>query len=157
MPIPDIERPIPRLLHYYAIKALASLPAVVFMGPYLYFRYHTMRYQFDEKGISMSWGLFFRHEIYLTYARIQDIHLVSNLMERWLGLARIQIQTASGSSGAEMTLEGISDHEAMRDFLYSRIRGGECLKPEEALSREFMGLAADLKALRNQLARVDHD
>jgi len=157
VPIPDIERPIPRLLLYYALKAVAALPMVVFMGPYLYFRYHTMRYHFDEKGISTSWGIFFRHEIYLTYARIQDIHLVSNLVERWLGLARIQIQTASGSSGAEMTLEGIPDHEAMRDFLYSRIRGDENLKPEEALSREFMGLAEDLKALRNQLLRADHD
>jgi putative membrane protein len=43
--------------------------------------------------------------VVLNYARIQDIHLRSNAMERWLGLARIEIQTASGSSNAGMTLQ----------------------------------------------------
>jgi len=89
----------------------------------LYFRYHTMRYRFGEEGVSMRWGILFRREVSLTYARIQDIHLSSNLVERWLGLAKIQVQTASGSSGAEMTIEGFRDFEAVRDFLYSRMRG----------------------------------
>lgn len=44
-------------------------------------------------------------------------------MERWLGLARVQVQTASGSAEAEMTIEGLKDYEQIRDFLYSRMRG----------------------------------
>jgi len=71
----------------------------------------------------MRWGILFRHEIILNYARIQDIHLESNLIERWLGLARVLIQTASGSASAEMTIEGLKQFEAVRDFLYSRMRG----------------------------------
>ena len=71
----------------------------------------------------MQWGILFRRQITLTYARIQDIHLTSNIVERWLGLARIQIQTASASSGAEMTLEGIHEFAMVRDYLYSRMRG----------------------------------
>ena len=63
----------------------------------------------------MRWGILFRREIHLTYARIQDIHLRSNVVERWLGLARLLIQTASGSSGAEMTLEGIPEFEELRE------------------------------------------
>jgi putative membrane protein len=49
--------------------------------------------------------------------------LKSNFVERWLGLARILVQTASGSSSAEMTIEGIKEFEALRDFLYARMRG----------------------------------
>ena len=71
----------------------------------------------------MSWGILFRKEVYLTYRRIQDIHVTKNLFHRWLHLAAVSIQTASGSSGAEMTLEGIEDPEKMRDFLYSQMRG----------------------------------
>ena len=71
----------------------------------------------------MRWGLLFRKEVLLNYARIQDIHLVSGIIERWLGLARIQIQTAAGSANAEMTLEGLLEYQAVRDFLYSRMRG----------------------------------
>ena len=33
------------------------------------------------------------------------------------------IQTASGSARAEITIEGIKNPEAVRDFLYERMRG----------------------------------
>lgn len=89
----------------------------------MWFRYHTMRYTFTAEGISMRWGILFRREVIVNYARIQDIHLRSNIFERWLGLARVLVQTASGNSGAEMTLEGLKEFEAIRDFLYSRMRG----------------------------------
>ena len=89
----------------------------------LWFKYHTLRYKFTAEGLSMSWGILFRRETIINYARIQDIHLRSNLIERWLGLGRILVQTASGNSGAEMTIEGIKEFEMVRDFLYSRMRG----------------------------------
>lgn len=87
------------------MRALATLPALPITLAVLYFRYDTIRYEFSPEGIRMSWGVLFRHEIVLNYARIQDIHLRSNAIERWLGLARIEIQTGSGSSSAEMVLE----------------------------------------------------
>lgn len=119
----QIERPNAKLLTYYAFTCLLTGPLfVIFILP-AYFRYHTMRYRFDEEGISMRWGILFRREIILNYARIQDIHLSSNVVERWLGLAKIQIQTASGSASAEMTIEGLLEFEAVRDFLYSKMRG----------------------------------
>src|SRR6266498_4544783 len=121
--IASVVRPSPELMKYYVLRALATTVAAPLTLLLLYFRYHTMRYRFDTEGIHMSWGILMRHEIMLNYSRIQDIQLKSNVVERWLGLARIEIQTASGSAGSEMTLEGITDHAAMRDFLYSRMRG----------------------------------
>jgi len=118
-----IERPAPKLLTYYSLSSLLLGPLFFVALTPLYFRYHTMRYRFDAEGLSMRWGILFRREINLTYARIQDIHLRSNLIERWLGLARIEVQTASGSSGAEMTLEGLLNYEKIRDYLYGRMRG----------------------------------
>ena len=118
-----ISRPAPKLMIYYLLSSFVLGPLFfIFLIP-LYFRYHTLGYRFDEEGISMRWGILFRREINLTYARIQDIHLRSNFVERWLNLARIEVQTASGSSGAEMTLEGLHEFEAIRDYLYSRMRG----------------------------------
>ena len=118
-----IHRPDPALMTWYVIRSFVLGPLFFIPLIPLYFRYHTMRYDFDEEGISMRWGILFRREITLTYSRIQDIHLVSNFVERWLGLARVQIQTASGSSSAEMTLEGLREFAAVRDYLYSRMRG----------------------------------
>ncbi|MEP6601863.1 MAG: PH domain-containing protein, partial [Nitrospirota bacterium] len=104
----------------YIIRALMTGPGLIFLLPYFYFRYHTLRYTFDEEGIHMRVGILFRREVNLTYARIQDIHLQSGLLQRWLGLADIQIQTASGSSDAELIIEGFKEYEAIRDFLYTR-------------------------------------
>jgi putative membrane protein len=120
-----------------------------------------MRYRFDREGISMGWGILFRREINLTYARIQDIHLSSNLVERWLGLARIEIQTASGSASAEMTIEGVREYEALRDFLYSRMRGTKTV--HAAPARAALGGALDAgtaaelaSALREAAAELRH-
>lgn len=121
--VPAIERPHDSLMTYYVLASLVAGPFFPFVLVPLYFRYHTMRYRFSDEGVSMSWGVLFHREINLTYARIQDIHLTSNFVERWLGLARIQIQTASGSARAEMTIEGVREVRALRDFLYSRMRG----------------------------------
>lgn len=108
---------------YYFLTCLFTGPFFPILILPSYFRYHTMRYRIGAEGVSMRWGILFRKEIILNYARIQDIHLSSNVIERWLGLARLQIQTASGSSSAEMTIEGVLEYEALRDFLYSKMRG----------------------------------
>lgn len=121
--IQAIERPDSALFKYYVLRSLLILPLFPIVITVLYFRYHTMRYKFSDDGISMSWGILFRRQIIVNYARIQDIHLKSNIIERWLGLCRILIQTASGSQSAELTIEGIKEFELLRDFLYSRMRG----------------------------------
>jgi uncharacterized membrane protein YdbT with pleckstrin-like domain len=162
--VPDhiaiIDRPCPALMNYYILKALATLLAAPLMLTLLYFRYHTMRYRFDAEGIHMAWGILLRREIMLNYSRIQDIQLRSNVVERWLGLARIEIQTASGSAGSEMTLEGITDHTAMRDFLYSRMRGARdqhgvpaTAASGESLAAILTDVAGELRAIRQLIER----
>jgi uncharacterized membrane protein YdbT with pleckstrin-like domain len=156
-PIPPhivaIERPRESLMTYYVLQAIAANVAFPFVFLYLYFRYHTMRYRFDTDGIHMKWGIIFRREVLLNYSRIQDIHLRSNLIERWLGLARIEIQTASGSASANMMLEGMDDPEGMRDFLYSRMRGtqeekaGSAADPLAAVLDEIAGELREIRAL----------
>jgi putative membrane protein len=118
-----LERPDASLWTLYLIRAVLSGPFVVVTLPLFFFRYRTLRYRFDEEGIHMRVGVLFRREVNLTYARIQDIHLQSGVIQRWLGLADIQIQTASGSASAELVIEGFKEFEIIRDFLYARMRG----------------------------------
>jgi membrane protein YdbS with pleckstrin-like domain len=119
-----IERPHSNLMGYYALASLLAGPFFFVPLVFLYFRYHTMRYRFDADGVKMSWGILFRREVSLTYTRLQDIHLTSNVVERWLGLAAVKLSTASGSASAEMTIEGLQEFELVRDFLYAKMRGG---------------------------------
>lgn len=121
--LPVEIRPDRSLLTYYAVASLVAGPFFWIPLVPLWLRYRTLVYRVDEDGISMSRGALFRKEVSLNYGRIQDIHLTSNVVERWLGLGRIQIQTASGASGAELTIEGVPELHRVRDFLYGRMRG----------------------------------
>ncbi len=169
-----LERPDPALWTYYFLRCLIVPPLLPILILPAWFRYHTMRYKFTDEGISMRWGILFRRESILNYARIQDIHLRSNIVERWLGLARIQVQTASGSATAEMTIEGLKQFEAVRDFLYSKMRGvKDARQPHPTATAEAMtnasgaldaataaeltlalrGVATELRAIRESLGR----
>ncbi|MBL8849275.1 MAG: PH domain-containing protein [Planctomycetaceae bacterium] len=119
----SITRPDPRLLRYYILTALLTGPAFPIVMLPLYFKYETLKYRFDDSGIAMSWGILFRKEVYLTYRRVQDIHLTRNLIQRWFGLATVAVQTASGNAAAEMSIEGILAADDLRDYLYTRMRG----------------------------------
>ena len=146
-------------MKYYLITSILTGPGIIIALPLQFFRYHTLRYRFDDEGIAMSWGILFHREINLTYARIQDIHLSSNLLERWLGLAKIQVQTASGTSGAELTIEGVREFDALRDYLYSKMRGTKLhahASPQPALAAgsEPADLAAVLSDVAGELHAI---
>ncbi len=155
--IAAIERPSSKLWPYYfcvAVLTGVGFPVTVIV---LYFKYHTMRYRFDGEGIRMSWGILFRQETVVNYARIQDIHLTSNFIERWLGIARIVVQTASGSSMGNLTLEGLTNCEEMRDFLYSRMRGAKEVHAhpasEQGLAEILTQIAGEVRALREAVEK----
>lgn len=152
-----IQRPHPDLWKYYLLTCLAVPPLFPFLILPAHFRYQTLRYTFTAEGISMRWGILFRREVIIQYARIQDIHLQSNVVERWLGLGRILVQTASGNAHAEMTIEGLKEFEAIRDFLYAKMRGVRAAPPlpsagpdapQDELAAALREVAVELRATR---------
>lgn len=157
-------RPDRRLLKHYLIQSICAGPLfpVVFLGQYC--RYISLRYRFDEEGVWMGWGVLFKREINLAYRRIQDINVSRGLIQRWLGLASVSVQTASGNAGAEMTIEGVLDADGLRDFLYSRMRGAKGLDeqdPEQdaADGDELLALLTDIRdgvtALRSRVEALE--
>ena len=156
-----ITRPDRKLLTLYVLRCLLTGPAFPFVFVPLFFKYETLRYRFDNEGVMMSWGFLWRREIFLTYPRIQDIHLSRGVFERWLGLATIHVQTASGSSSAEMAIVGLTKYEALRDVLYSKMRGARfetretpqaVAAAEEDVALELLTEIRDeIRALRGRL------
>ncbi|MFP4382197.1 MAG: PH domain-containing protein [Candidatus Sumerlaeia bacterium] len=159
-----IERPNPALLIQYFCWAVAGVILFPIIFIPLLFKYMTLKYRFDDQGISMSWGVLFRREINLTYARIQDIHVSRGIIERWLGIATLSVQTASGNATAEMSIQGLKEYDPLRDFLYSKMRGhrfgrkknvagadaAEAAQSDEALEL-LKQIHADLAAIRQAL------
>ena len=52
-----------------------------------------------------------------------------------MGLATVSIQTASGSSTPEMAIEGVLEYDALRDFLYQKMRGARGLHDTPVAAR----------------------
>lgn len=155
-----LKRPHRNLLTYYALESLLLGPFFLLLLIPRALRFRSLRYSFDEEGVSMRWGVLFHRQVSLTYGRIQDIHLRSNLVQRRLGLASIKVQTAAGSATAEMSIDGLQEFAQVRDYLYSRMRGARGLSsgPGPVSSGPDAGVAAlraaveELRALRAELA-----
>jgi uncharacterized protein len=166
-----ITRPDERLMKYYVIVALFSLVAFPITLFVLWVKYRTLRYRFDDEGIWRAQGLLWRSEVNITYRRIQDIHLTNGLLQRWMGLSTVSIQTAAGSASPEVTIEGVLEAEALRDFLYTKMRGvrdrspataarvgapaaGAAVKAHDGVDDEALALLIDIRdALRRIEAR----
>ncbi len=118
-----VTRPERALLALYALSAIPMLCGWPIAMVPLFFRYHTLWYRFGDDGIATGVGILFRREQQLTYARMQDIHVSQNLLERWLGIGTVTVQTAGAGAGGNLTIVGIRDVEAVRDFLYAKMRG----------------------------------
>ena len=108
---------------YYVVVSLLTFVAFPVTLITLYIKFRTLQYRFDDDGVWRRQGLLWRREVNVAYRRIQDIHLTNGLIQRWLGLATVSIQTAAGSATPEITIEGILEAEALRDFLYTKMRG----------------------------------
>ncbi len=93
----------------------------------------------------MQLGLFFRKEVVVAFRRIQDIHVSRNLVQRWLGIASVSVQTASGNAMPEIVLEGVTNPDEVRDWLYERMRGakGYSNPQSSALAGESTSLRPD--------------
>lgn len=160
-----LRRPHPRLLRYYILFSLITGPAFPIVFAVLFLRYRTLKYRFDDEGVTMSWGAVFKREISLTYSRIQDIHLRSNAVERWLGLSRLLVQTASGSAKAEMKIEGLLELSAVRNFMYGRMRGAraagsaapasaQAVSPSSMAAGDTAALASTLREIAREVAAI---
>ena len=144
---------------YYVIVAVLTLLAFPITVTVLYIRYRTLRYRFDDEGVWRRQGLLWRREVNVSYRRIQDIHLTNGIIQRWLGLATVSLQTAAGSATPQVTIDGVLEAETLRDYLYTKMRGvrdgsqgaeptthgQERTAPNEVSGDETLALLADIR------------
>ena len=147
----------------YLIRSLTALIMFPVVFAPLYCKFISLRYHFDKEGVGASWGIFFKKQVFLTYARIQDIHVTRGILERWLNLGTVEVQTASGSATAELSIVGLEEFDAIRDFLYTKMRGarGEIhaapdVTGEESESLQILQQIRDeLRSIRESVQRGD--
>jgi len=81
-------------------------------------RYAAWRYELTPDALRLGRGVMFRSESVVPYTRVQHVDTEQGPLERLLGLARVTVHTASGTSSS-LTIPGLlpEDAEALRERL----------------------------------------
>lgn len=166
--MPDLVRTIWWVVEVGAVLAfLVSLPISFFLQR---LNYEMRWYIVTDRSLRIRSGVVFLQEITMTFANIQEIRVNANPLERWLGLANVEVRSAGGgdahahgevSPGHVGLFAGVDNAEAIRDLLVERLRGyrdsglGEKVvetreTPAHAAARQVL---EETKALRSLLAR----
>lgn len=139
----------------FALAGAAFLVCYGIAALGFYVRFRTLRYRWDDDGVTRQWGLLFRRESFLSYKRIQDAKVSQGVVERVFGLGTITIETAaSGNDAGKDSIEGIREFQLVRDFLYERMRGqggSTTAKKAEGPSEELAlvnSIRDEMRALR---------
>jgi membrane protein YdbS with pleckstrin-like domain len=115
-----------------AVVFLASIPVTYFLQR---LNYEMRWYIVTDRSLRIRSGVVWLREMTMTFANIQGIRVNANPIERLLGLANVEVQSAGGggsgggshshgtsSSGHTGKFAGVDNAEAIRDLLVERLR-----------------------------------
>ncbi|MEO8028610.1 MAG: PH domain-containing protein [Bryobacteraceae bacterium] len=129
--------------------------------------YQLRWYVVTDRSLRIRSGIFSIEELTMTFSNIQEIRVNAGPLQKVLGLADVEVQSAGGGSGASGHVgrfEGVSNANDIRDLMVARLRKyrdsglGEhdaampVASPmeSESAAREVL---AEARALRAALAR----
>jgi uncharacterized membrane protein YdbT with pleckstrin-like domain len=134
------------------LNGLWWLIALILSGPY----YHSLRYEVQDDEVVVNVGIWTKSVKHVPYRTVTNIQVKRDVVDRWLGVGTLNIQTAgmSGQTGAEERLVGLSDVQGVYESVVRelrRFRGG--MAPTQA-GVEVEPTAAPMAGLGEILAEV---
>jgi uncharacterized membrane protein YdbT with pleckstrin-like domain len=96
------------------------LPATLLSGPY----YRSLSYEIHEDGVIVRVGILTRSVKHVPYRTVTNMTVRRGVLDRWLGLGSLDIQTAgiSGSSKAEQSLVGLENADEVYALVAAALR-----------------------------------
>ncbi|MGD2077152.1 MAG: PH domain-containing protein [Chloroflexota bacterium] len=156
-------------LWYLAISGAVTfflwLVGMALTGPY----YRSLRYEVLADEVIVRAGIITRSVKHVPYRTVTNITIRRGPMDRWLfGLGTLNIQTAgmSGNTGAEESLVGLPDVQAVYNIVVTelrRFRGSQAPTaadddvpaPLSMANGELRQILAEVQAIRHALEQGD--
>lgn len=142
-----------------ALNGLWWAPAMVWAG----FYYRSLSYEIGAEQVIVRQGVLTRAVKNVPYRTVTNLTVKRGVLDRWLGLGTLDIQTAgtSGTNQAEQSLAGLVDADEVYDRVVaqlSRFRGG--MSPTQAemetpsgTDETLTALLAEVRAIRKALEK----
>ncbi|MFA6502701.1 MAG: PH domain-containing protein [Candidatus Paceibacterota bacterium] len=101
----------------------------VFMSLYAwYVKVYIRRYFYDatESYITIKKGVFAPAEIHVQYAKIQDVYVDQDIIDRVMGLYDVHLASATAASGIEAHIDGVEQvaAEGLKNLLLQKLQSG---------------------------------
>lgn len=122
--------------------------------------YRTAGYRFTDDEVEYRRGVFFQQKTTVPYNRITNVGVSQGPIERLVNAGAVGIHTAGygGQTGAELTIGGVSDFEAIQEQILERVRA----RPAKATESEDLADVAsyhetqddDSGAMLGELRRI---
>lgn len=135
------------------------LVGMVLTGPY----YRSLHYEVLADEVIVRAGIITKSVKHVPYRTVTNITVRRGLMDRWLfGLGTLNIQTAgmSGNTGAEESLVGLPDVQAVYDIVVTelrRFRGSQApTAADDDVSAPVFKANGELKQILVELQAIRH-
>ncbi|GAB4481007.1 MAG: hypothetical protein Kow00124_28280 [Anaerolineae bacterium] len=148
-------------------NALWIIPTLLLVGPY----YRSISYEFDDDEVIVRAGVITRSVKHVPYRTVTNIEIKRGPLDRLLGIGTLKVQTAgmSEQGGAEQSLAGLQDVDAVYEQVAAALRafrgalpptqageeGVRAAAPAASNGALFEAMLAELKAIRRALEKDD--
>jgi membrane protein YdbS with pleckstrin-like domain len=108
------------MLVHAAIAVLWWVPAMLLTGPY----YRSLSYEIHEDEVIVRVGIVTQSVKHVPYRTVTNLTVRRGILDRWLGLGSLDIQTAgiSGTSKAEQSLVGLENTDEVYALVAAALR-----------------------------------
>ena len=137
------------------------VPAMLLTGPY----YRSLSYEIQDDEVIVRAGILTKSVKHVPYRTVTNLTVKRDILDRWLGLGTLNIQTAgmSGQTGAEERLVGLTNVQEVYELVATelrRFRGGMAPtaadvegQPAVASTDALSAILAEVRAIRQALER----
>ena len=133
--------------------------AMFLTGPY----YRSLSYEIQDDEVIVRAGVLTKSVKHVPYRTVTNLTIKRDILDRWLGLGTLNIQTAgmSGQTGAEERLVGLTNVQEVYELVATelrRFRGGMAPTaagvegaPAMASADALSAILAEVRAIRQSL------
>jgi len=141
------------------LDAIWWVPGMLLTGPY----YRSLSYEVQDDEVIVHVGIWTKSVKHVPYRTVTNLTAKRDILDRWLGLGTLDIQTAgmSGQTGAEEKLAGLPDVQEVYEMVATalrRFRGAMAPTTTEVEAEPAMASAgvlneilAEVRAIRQAL------
>jgi len=151
------------ILRFYALLwAIINIPFLLYIPAF----YKTLEYIIDNDSIKTQGGVFWKKYSSLTYAKITNIDITQDPVQRMFNIGTIHVQTAGagGTQGtlAELRLLGIKNLQGLKNTIMNKIKESTLSRsnqPKETVEKPennteiLQGIWEELKIIRKNIEK----